>query len=61
MAYYVFNRSEELKVVPIQDLNGTVKTEVFIQPKSRAKIEQGYSVPSEFLKLNTMVLAKTVE
>ena len=60
MAYYVFNRSEELKVVPVQTVNGS-KTEVFIQPKSLAKIEPGYSVPSEYLKLNTLVLAKTVD
>jgi hypothetical protein len=60
MAYYVFNRTEELKVVPIKDLSGNT-TEVFIQPKSRAKIEPGYAVPSEYLKLNTLVLAKTVD
>ena len=60
MAYYVFNRSEELKIVPVQTVNGN-KTEVFIQPKSRAKIEPGYSVPAEYLKLNTLVLAKTVD
>lgn len=60
MAYYVFNRSEELKVVPIRDQNGKT-TEVFIQPKSRAKIEPGYTVPTEYLKLNTIVQAKTVD
>lgn len=60
MAYYVFNRSEELKIVPIKDQSGK-EVEVFIQPKSRAKIEPGFTVSAEFLKLNPMVLAKTVD
>lgn len=60
MTYYVFNRSEELKIVPIRDLSGNT-TEVFIQPKSRAKIEPGYTVVPEYLKLNTVVQAKTVD
>jgi hypothetical protein len=60
MAYYVFNRSEELKVVPIKDQNGN-SSEVFIQPKSRAKIQPGFSVPTEYLKLNPIVQAKTVD
>lgn len=60
MAYYIFNSSEELKVVPVKDLNGNTN-EVFIQPRSRAKIEPGYTVPTEYLKLNTIVQAKTVD
>ncbi len=51
MKLVIFNKSDSQVEVPVENTDGT-KTSVFVQPKSKAKLSPGQSVPELFLKKN---------
>lgn len=59
MTTYVINREDAQKPVDIRNKTTGAKATIFVQPLSRAKIEEGYEVPPEFLAMNPKVQVKT--
>lgn len=55
MKLVVFNKSEHQREVPVENAAGQAST-VFIQPKSKVKLEPGVKVPAVFLKQNAPLI-----
>jgi hypothetical protein len=56
MKLVVFNKSEHQREIPVENPDGT-RDFVFIQPKSKVKLEKGVAVESVFLKQNAPLIA----
>lgn len=55
MTIYVVNQTDYQKNVPLEDVNTSAKSSVFIQPHSRIKLPPDRKVENEFLTLNPRV------